>query len=103
MFGGNSSSRTEQIDSRRIVGPGGILITQESSSGELVVDFRDDEATRAAAEIASQSVVTTQDIGLLALELAERASDQGQLARLMVIGAITVATAWIVTKGLERT
>ncbi len=104
MFGGNSTSRTEQIDSRRIVGAGGIQIfTEDSGAGsQLVVDFRDEQATRAATEIASQSIVTTQDLGLLALQLAERASDQGELAKLLIIGGITVATAWILMKGLAR-
>jgi hypothetical protein len=104
MFGGNSSSSTTQVDGRRIVGTGGILISQEQVSGDsqLVVDFRDEAATNAATSIASQSIVTTQDIGLLALELADRASDQGEIAKLLIIGAITIGTAYILTRAVSR-
>lgn len=98
----SSRSTTEQIDSRKILGNGAILISQEESSGQLVVDFRDDAATSAAASIASQSIVTTQDIGLLALELADRASDQGEIAKLLIIGGITIATALILTRAIAK-
>ena len=87
-----------------MVGRGGSRIAQEEVSGDSqwVVGFRDEAATDAATSVASQSIVTTEDIGLLALERADRASDQGEIAKLLIIGAITIGTAYILTRAVAR-
>lgn len=94
-FLNSASSRTTQVDSRQIVGPGGVLISTDNQTGNLLVDFRDDAATAAASQIANQSIVSTQDIGLLALQIAEQSGNQGEILRLAVIGGFTLATIYL--------
>ncbi len=102
MAFGSSKSSTTQVDSRQIVGPGGVLITQETGSGNLLANFRDENAVASATELASQAVVSAQDVGTLALQIARAASDQTQVLRLAVIAGMVVGVAWVLRPALAR-
>lgn len=97
-FGSSRSSTTTQ-DNRRIVGSGGVLITQDATGdGSLVVDFRDEEAVGAAVDLGNRAIVTTQDIGALALELARQSDGAQDTLRLALIAAFALGAAYVVTR-----
>lgn len=87
----SSNANSQQTDRSRTVGNGGVLITQDGTSGSVqVVDFRDDGAIAAATELASQSIVSAQDLGRLALTIASRSKDQQNTTRVLIVAGVAL-------------
>lgn len=98
----SSSSKTTQTDASQSVASGGVLVTNSGAQGLVIADFRDENAVAAATELASQSVVTSQDVGLLALEIADKSKDQGTTIRLMIVAGAALGAAAIFAFGSKK-